>query len=455
MSTSPPPTARCMSGRTAAYESRVMTKGSSVVTPPVTACRLSVAQSEANDWALLPRCTWVSMRPGSTGRPPASSLRRAVTVSPGARTATILPSRMANPQSTMASGFTTRAHSTKRSTVTGSGRAADDVAVRVGAPKSKKPPEVPRVIADLRVDVGVEDLVFLVAGAPDDGALGIDEHRGAEVRAVGGAADVTPDFVDAADVEHVGDGVAAELDLPHLADPVAVRRRGDDHEVSALEPELSRRLREVAVVADQDPEPDAPGRVEDREAQVPRREEEPLVGRCLARLHRAEDLRDRHLAVLAHEAAVRAEDSGGVVERAVVVLVERVDDDGPGFPRHPGQPVHRRAGDGLRGLEPLPVAREAEVNGGAQLREADDLGTVAGGLPGQILGLPDVGLLGLVTAELHQGCPDHRRRHLPNGMRRFKHRTTGSGKRASFRIRPRPCLRRIFRRDPRAGTLSI
>ena len=42
-------TARCISPSTSAYEPRVMTKGISVVTPPVAACRLSVAQSEAKD----------------------------------------------------------------------------------------------------------------------------------------------------------------------------------------------------------------------------------------------------------------------------------------------------------------------------------------------------------------------------------------------------------------------
>ena len=69
-----------------------MTKGMSVVTPPVTAWRLSVAQSEANDWAALPRCRCVSRSPGMTKRPPASMVRRAGTVSPGRSTAAIEPS---------------------------------------------------------------------------------------------------------------------------------------------------------------------------------------------------------------------------------------------------------------------------------------------------------------------------------------------------------------------------
>ena len=96
----PAATARCISPSTSMYESRVMTKGMSVVTPPVTAWRLSVAQSEANDWAALPRCRWVSRRPGMTKRPPASMVRRAGTVSPGRSTAAIEPSRIASPQST-------------------------------------------------------------------------------------------------------------------------------------------------------------------------------------------------------------------------------------------------------------------------------------------------------------------------------------------------------------------
>src|SRR5688500_2530592 len=236
------PTSFCICGSTSKYEPRVMTKGSSVVTPPVTAWRLSLAQSPANDCAAVPRCRWVSRRPGRTYRPPASIVRRASTVSPGASTPTITPSRMARPHSTMASGFTTRAPLTKRSAVTGSDLVFQDLAVGVGTPELEEAPQLARVVARLGVDVGVEDLVLLVACAADDGALRVDEERAAEVVAIGGAADVLAHLVHAAHIEHVGDRVPAQLDLPHVADPVAVRRRRHEQQVGALEAEDARRL---------------------------------------------------------------------------------------------------------------------------------------------------------------------------------------------------------------------
>src|SRR3989441_3758343 len=404
----PAATAFCISGSTSTYEPRVMTKGRSVVTPPVTAWRLSLAQSPSNDCAAVPRCRCVSRSPGRTYRPPASIVRRASTVSPGASAATITPSRIARPHSTTASGFTTRAPLTNRSAVTVSDRVFQDLAVGVGAPELEEAPEVARVVAHLRVDVGVEDLVLLVARAAHDVALGVDEERGAEVVAVGGAPDVLADLVDAAHVEHVGDRVAAQFDLPHLTDPFAVGRGGHEQQVSALKAEDARRLGKVAVVADEDPDLDAERRVEDREAQVARREEEALVARRLAGLHGAQDLRNGHLAVPADEVAVRAQDRCGVVERAVVVLVERVDDDGARLLRDLGEPIHRGTGDRLGGLEPVLVAGDAEADGGGELGEADDPGAVPPRLPREGLRLLDVDPFGLVTAGLDQRWADHR-----------------------------------------------
>src|SRR2546428_422738 len=287
----PAATAFCISGSTSTYEPRVMTKGRSVVTPPVTAWRLSLAQSPSNDCAAVPRCRCVSRSPGRTYRPPASIVRRASTVSLGASAATITPSRIARPHSTTASGFTTRAPLTNRSAVTVSDRVFQDLAVGVGAPELEEAPEVARVVAHLRVDVG---------------------------------------------------------------------------------------------------------------------EEEALVARRLAGLHGAQDLWNGHLAVPADEVAVRAQDRCGVVERAVVVLVERVDDDGARLLRDLGEPVHRGTGDRLGGLEPFLVAVEAEVDGGGELGEADDPGAVPRRLPREVLRLLDVDLFGLVTAELDQRCADHR-----------------------------------------------
>src|SRR2546425_2859310 len=404
--TLPAATAFCMAGRTSRYDPFVMTNGSSVVTPPVTACRLSVTQSDSNDWAALPRCTCVSMSPGSTWRPSASSVRRASTVSPGPTTAATRPSRIARPHSTTASGLTTRQPVRNRPAFTPLRRRPEDLAVGVRATELEEAPELPHVVARPGIDVGVQDFVLLVAGPADHVALRVDEERGAEVLARR-AADVLADLVHAADVIHVGDGVAAQLHLPHLADPVAVGRRRHQDEMRALEAEDPRRLGEVTVVADQDADAEAERRVEDREAEVARREEEALVGRRLARLHRPQDLGDAHLAVPAQQAAVGAEHGRRVVERAVVVLVERVHDHGARLARDTGQPVDGGAGYGLRGLEPLAVTAEAEVDRRAELGEADDLGAVAGGLPRQILRLLDVDLFRFVTAELGERDADH------------------------------------------------
>src|SRR5919106_2964337 len=216
------------------------------------------------------------MSPGRTGRSPASSVRRALAVSPGASTATTRPSRMTRPQSKRASGRTTRASLMNRSAVTASGR-AEDLAVGVGPAELEEPPQVAGVVARPGVDVGVQDLVGLAPGPPDAVPAGIDEPRRAEVGAARRTADVRADLVDAAHVEHVGDGVPAQLHLPHLADPVAVGRGGHDDEMRALETQDARGLREVAVVGDEDPPFYAKRGVEHGEAEVAGREEEALA----------------------------------------------------------------------------------------------------------------------------------------------------------------------------------
>src|SRR5260370_23904536 len=230
-------TARRTSPSASRWEARVITNGIGVVTPPVTACRLSVAQSEAKAWAALPRCRCVSRSPGTTKRPPASMVRRALTVSPGRSTAAIAPPRMASPQSTTPSGLTTRQSRTNRSASIGSARALYHVAVGVRATELQEAPQISHVVAHLGVDVGVEDLVLLVARAGQHPAFRIDEERRAEVVPVGGAADILAHLVDAAHVEHVGDGVSAQLDLPDVADPVAIGRGRHQEQMRAPQPE--------------------------------------------------------------------------------------------------------------------------------------------------------------------------------------------------------------------------
>src|SRR5258706_11308727 len=278
-------TARPIPPSASRSEPRVITKGISVVTPPVRVCGLSVAQSEAKAWAALPRCRCVSRSPGTPKRPPASMVRRAVTVSPGRSTAAIDPPRMASPQSTTPSGLTTRQSRTNRSASIGSARALYHVAVGVRATELQEAPQIAHVVADLGVDVGVEDLVLLVARARQHRALRIDEERRAEIVAIGGAADILAHLVDAAHVEHVGDGVSAQLDLPDVADPVAIGRGRHQEQMRAPQAEHPGGLRKVAVVANEDADLEAERRIEHREAEVAGLKEEPLVAGRLSRLH--------------------------------------------------------------------------------------------------------------------------------------------------------------------------
>src|SRR4029077_16266137 len=285
-------TARRISPSASRYEPRVITNGISVVTPPVTAWRLSVPQSEAEAWAALPRCRCVSMSPGTTKRPSASMVRRAVTASPGRSTAAIDPSRMASPQSTKPSGLTTRQSRTNRSASIGSARGLDHVAVGVRAAGLHEAPEVAHVVARLGVDVGVEDLARLVARAGHHPAFRIDEERRAEVVTIGRAADILAHLVDAAHVEHVGDGVATQPDLPDVADPVAIGRGRYQEQMRAPQAEHPGGLRKVAVVADEDADLEAERRIEDWEAEVAGLKEEALVAGRLSCLHGAENLGD-------------------------------------------------------------------------------------------------------------------------------------------------------------------
>ncbi len=309
---------------------------------------------------------------------------------------------MASPQSTTPSGS----------------RALYHVAVGVRATELQEAPQIAHVVAHLGVDVGVEDLVLLVARAGHHPALRIDEERRAEVVTIGRAADVLAHLVDAAHVEHVGDCVAAQLDFPDVADPLAIGRGRHQEQVRAPQAEHPGGLREVAVVADEDADLEAERRIEDREAEVAGLEEEALVAGRLSRLHGAENLGDGHLAVLADELAIGTDHHGRVVQDAAVVLVERVDDDRPRLLRHPAQAVDGGAGDGLGGLEPLLVAVEAEVDGRAELREAHHLGPIASGLPGEALGFLDIDVLVDVSTELSERYPYGHRIGSSSGMAR-------------------------------------
>ena len=90
-------------------------------------------------------------------------------------------------------------------------------------------------------------------------------------------------------------------------------------------------------------------------------------------------IRDVHLAILAEQLAVGADDRGGVVvEAGGALLEERGDDDRAGFARHFAQGCGRGARNFFRQFEIGVVLRLAEILGTEKLRQADDLPALLG-----------------------------------------------------------------------------
>ena len=152
--------------------------------------------------------------------------------------------------------------------------------------------------------------------------------------------------------------------------PVADGRRDKD-DLSSLQSQYSRRLREPLVPTDEDADLGNLG-VEHAVSQIPRRKVEFLI---IARI-----IGDVHLAVLAQVAAIGIQHHGRIVVQARSPLFEQPGyDDNTQFPRQLTKLAHRRAifANRLGQAEQAIVHHLAEVTGLEQLLQAYDLGSLA------------------------------------------------------------------------------
>ncbi len=251
--------------------------------------------------------------------------------------------------------------------------------------------------------------LFAGAALGEETTTGIGHEAAApELDAARSGLALVADPVDRADVDSVGDGVAALDRLPGrlLLGPVLFLLGGKPADRGGIEEDLGpahggepRRLGIPLVPADEHADAAVP-RVPGPEAEVARREVELLV---VLRV-----VRDVHLPVLAEILPVRVDDGGGVVVESLgALLEERGDDHHPELPRERHEPVRRRAGDRLGQLEVPVVLGLAEVLAAEELLQADDLGALLRRLAHPPNGLVQV-LLRVGTA-LHLDQPDRHR----------------------------------------------
>ena len=100
---------------------------------------------------------------------------------------------------------------------------------------------------------------------------------------------------------------------------------------------------------------------------------------------------DVHLAIDVGDAAVLLDGDGGVVvEAGGAALEEGGDEDDAGLLADAGEDVGGGAGDGLGEAEEVVVFALAEVLGAEELGEADEGGSLAGGLVDALGGLVEV-----------------------------------------------------------------
>src|SRR5882724_1312959 len=266
-----------------------------------------------------------------------------------------------------------------------------EAAVAVRPPVTEEGPRAPDLFQPLEAQVRYEGFV-LVPGLRHRFPDGIDEHT----RPVVVAVELRAYAVDPAHEEAVGDGMTAQLRLPHRAREAATRGGGGhEDELRAVETEGTRGLGEVAVVADHDTDA-AVGAVEDRIAQVARPEIELLL--------KMGAHGDVVLAVVTHDLSAGVDEEGRVVElarhHALVEGHHEPEIEGLGHRAHPRD---GGAVDRLRELLVPGVELLGEEPRGEDLLETGDFRSLACGLLQQFLGAVMV-LLAL-----------HRRLHLDQG----------------------------------------
>src|SRR5918994_1948118 len=252
--------------------------------------------------------------------------------------------------------------------------------VGVGAPVAVKLPGVTDLTDHVHVQVADNHFLGLfaaqrphqAAGRVDELAGAVEVHRQVAVLVVLGAHPVGGGHEVA-----VRRGGRRLLDLPQPLRQSGLGRVGVEHDLCAVQPQLAPALGEVPVVADVDP--DRPDRgPEHRITQVPGPEVELLpellqVGQVV-------------LAVLAEDGAVGVHHHRGVVvDAGDVLLVDRQDHDHRQLGGQRREPLHDRPVCRLRQVVVLGVLGDAEVRPVEQLLEADDLGALSLGVPGELL----------------------------------------------------------------------
>ena len=195
------------------------------------------------------------------------------------------------------------------------------------------------------------------------------------------------DAVDGSDVIDVGHRGGRLFDFPDVLAQSAVRGRGVEDDLGAVQTQCAPALGEVAVVADVDAHRTDRG-LEDRVS--------PVAGLEVELLEEALHLRDVLLAVLAQVGAVGIDDRGGVVVHAGLGdLVHGEHQHHAGFLGDALETLGGGAiGDVLGVAVVLGVLHLTEVRAVEQLLEAHDLSTLLGGLVHRGLVLVDHGVLG-------------------------------------------------------------
>src|SRR3954447_7384118 len=190
----------------------------------------------------------------------------------------------------------------------------DQLVVGVGPAVPVESPPVTHQLDLVEVEIAYDELRLVgVADIADELTLRVDEV--ALPIEVVVAERLDPDTVDRADVVHVGDGGGGLLDAPDVLAEAAVRGRGVEHDLGAVQAERPPAFGEVAVVADVHADLADCG-LEDRVTAI--------TGTEVELLPEALGLRDVLFAELAEVLAVGVDDRRGVViDAGLLMLVHR------------------------------------------------------------------------------------------------------------------------------------
>src|SRR5687768_6374272 len=238
--------------------------------------------------------------------------------------------------------------------------------VRLRTPIAEELPHVSHFANLVEVELRGDQLVLVARGLRDELPAWIAEIALA-IKLSDAPRLLVADTIDRANEVRVRHRMRRLLELPQILRQTRHRRRGVEHDLGAIESELARAFRKVAVIADVHADIRIT-RLEHRVAEVPGAEVEllPEPGRAV---------RDVVLPILAEIRAVGIDDSGGVVvDAGAVLFVEWHDDDHLvllGDLLH--EPSGRPARDGLDRVIPSCTLLGAEVRAGEDLLHAEEL----------------------------------------------------------------------------------